>query len=62
VTKIRPIDFVQSWAIYMKKSNHIYGEGKDGGASHFWTQKMHVEELFCVAQSQCYGKGRKKLI
>jgi hypothetical protein len=35
---------------------------KRGVASHFWPHKMHVKELIWLAQSQCYGIGRKKLI
>jgi hypothetical protein len=30
--------------------------------SHFWAHKMHVKMLIWLAQSQCYGIGRKKLI
>jgi len=35
---------------------------KRGVASHFWAHKMHVKMLIWLAQSQCYGIGRKKLI
>ena len=35
---------------------------KKGVASHFWAHKIHVKELIWLAQSQCYGIGRKKLI
>jgi hypothetical protein len=35
---------------------------KKGVASHFWAHKMHVKMVICLAQSQCYGIGRKKLI
>ena len=35
---------------------------KRGVASHFWAHKIHVKELFWLAQSQCYGIRRKKLI
>ena len=35
---------------------------KMGVVSHFWAHKMHVKMLIWLAQSQCYGTGRKKLI
>jgi hypothetical protein len=35
LTKNGPIDFAQSWAIHMKKSNSIYGEEKKGGSFTF---------------------------
>ena len=35
---------------------------KRGVASHFWAREIHVKELLWLAQSQCYGIGRKKLI
>jgi hypothetical protein len=35
---------------------------KRGVASHFWACKMYVKMLIWLAQSQCYGIGRKKLI
>jgi hypothetical protein len=31
LTKNCPIDFVQNWAIYLKKSYYINGEEKKGG-------------------------------
>jgi len=33
---------------------------KKGVASHFWAHKIHVKMLIWLAQSQCYGIGRKK--
>jgi hypothetical protein len=35
LTKNGPIDFAQSWAIHMKKSNKIYGGEKKGGSFTF---------------------------
>jgi hypothetical protein len=35
LTKNGPIDFAHSWAIYMKKSNEIYGEEKKGESFTF---------------------------
>jgi hypothetical protein len=62
MTKNGPMYFAQSWAVYMTKSNKIYGEEKKGVASHFSAYKMHVKELIGLAQSQCYGIGRERLI
>jgi hypothetical protein len=36
LTKNGPVDFAQSWAIYMRKSNYIYGEEKNGGHQAFF--------------------------
>jgi len=40
----------------------LWWRQKRGGASHFWAHNVHVKMVIWLAQSQCYGKGRKKLI
>jgi hypothetical protein len=35
LTKNCPIDFAQSWAVYLKKYNWIYGEEKNGNSVTF---------------------------
>jgi hypothetical protein len=62
LTKNGSIDFAQSWAIYIKNPIRFIVKRKKGVASHFWAHKMHIKMLICLAQSQCYGIGRKKLI
>jgi hypothetical protein len=62
MTKNGPIDFAQSWSVYLKNPIRFMAKRKRGVTSHFWAHKMHVKELILLAQSQCYGIGRKKLI
>jgi hypothetical protein len=50
MTKNCPIDFVQRWAIYIKKSNYIYGKEKKWGCFTFLgklkTPKFVIKAFF----------------
>ena len=55
----KKLDFVQSLAIYMKKSNQIYGEEKTGGNFTFLSPQgayKRADLTSAVAMLQCRGK------